>query len=122
MKSNIIKDEETQMFCLEGTECCFYTEELAIEYAEKIENITDENEKLIIFKRMKEIEKERRASLDEKVANEEIQIDEPMSQNIESEALEQPAAEHKAACGLSQEEIQKSIYDTKEPSVGLERK
>lgn len=39
-----------------------------------------------------------------------------------SVSLEQSAAEHKAACGLSQEEIQASIYDTKESSVGLERK
>jgi hypothetical protein len=37
-------------------------------------------------------------------------------------SLEQSAAEHKAACGLSQEEIQATIYDTKEVDVGLEVK
>lgn len=37
----------------------------------------------------------------------------------EALSLEQSAAEHKAACGLSQKDIQESIYDTKDTSVGL---
>jgi hypothetical protein len=39
-----------------------------------------------------------------------------------SASLEQSAAEHKAACGLSQEEIQATIYDTKDVDVGLSHK
>lgn len=38
---------------------------------------------------------------------------------IASNNLDESAAEHKAECGMSQEEIQKSIYDTKESRVGL---
>jgi hypothetical protein len=40
----------------------------------------------------------------------------------EALSLEQSAAEHKAACGLSQEEIQATIYDTKEVDSSLARK
>lgn len=49
------------------------------------------------------------------------QLNQMVTTIVANLSLEQSAAEHKASCGLTQEEIQATIYTPKDPSVGLEK-
>jgi predicted nucleotidyltransferase len=54
--------------------------------------------------------------------NSSLNLNKEININSQKEALSESAAEYKAACGLSQEEIRDKIYNTKDVDVGLSHK